>query len=295
MIVEGFAIARNVLRADYPIQESLESIAPLCSRISVAVGQSDDGTLEFLQNLKHLSLNLHQTQWDETLRTGGRVLAEETNKAKSLVSPEADWLIYIQADECLHQDDYSLLQAAMRHYQDREEIDALLLNYRHFYGSYAFEGDSRRWYRKEIRIIKNRPAIFSWKDAQGFRKLPAQKLRVAEVNATVFHYGWVKNPVQQQIKQNQFHRLWHSDTEVAKRVGSQAQFDYSEIDSLQLFSGTHPAVMEKRMARMDWEFTAPLGRKNMNLKDRVLHGFEKMTGIRVGEYRNYIRVDRFQP
>ncbi|MFZ9970459.1 MAG: glycosyltransferase family 2 protein, partial [Bacteroidia bacterium] len=258
-------------------------------------GQSDDGTLEFLQNLKHLSLNLHQTQWDETLRTGGRVLAEETNKAKSLVSPEADWLIYIQADECLHQDDYSLLQAAMRHYQDREEIDALLLNYRHFYGSYAFEGDSRRWYRKEIRIIKNRPDIFSWKDAHGFRKLPAQKLRVAEVNATVFHYGWVKNPVQQQIKQNQFHRLWHSDTEVAKRVGSQAQFDYSEIDSLQLFSGTHPAVMEKRMARMDWEFTAPLGRKNMNLKDRVLHGFEKMTGIRVGEYRNYIRVDRFQP
>ena len=36
MKVSGFAIARNVIKADYPIGESLKSIAPLCDEIVVA-------------------------------------------------------------------------------------------------------------------------------------------------------------------------------------------------------------------------------------------------------------------
>jgi len=34
MKVSGFAIARNVIKADYPIGESLKSIAPLCDELS---------------------------------------------------------------------------------------------------------------------------------------------------------------------------------------------------------------------------------------------------------------------
>lgn len=293
MIVEGFAIARNVIKADYPIQEALESIAPLCSRISIAVGNSEDSTRPFLEGLTHLPLDLVDTEWDDSLREGGKVLAVETDKAKALVSSDADWLIYIQADECLHEEDYPIIRAAMAHYQNDESVDALLLHYKHFYGSYSFIGDSRRWYRKEIRIIKNKPEIFSWKDAQGFRKRPSEKLRVAEIPASVYHYGWVKHPEFQQIKQRQFHRLWHSDETVEKRVGESREFDYSQVDSLKPYTGTHPACMKKRLQSLDWDFQPDLSRKNMGLKARFLHAVETFSGWRIGEYKNYIKVANF--
>lgn len=293
MKVEGFAIARNVIKADYPIKEALESIAPLCSLISIAVGHSEDSTRSYLEGLTHLPLHLVDTHWDDSLREGGRVLAVETDKAKALVSSDADWLIYIQADECLHEEDYPIIRAAMAQYHNDERVDALLLHYKHFYGSYAYIGDSRRWYRKEIRIIKNKPEIFSWRDAQGFRQGSAEKLRVAEIPAYVYHYGWVKHPEQQQVKQRQFHRLWHSDDAVNKRVGSSAQFDYNQIDSIKPYAGTHPACMKERILAMNWEFQPDLSKKNMGAKARLLYAIESWFGWRIGEYKNYIKVARF--
>jgi len=32
------------------------------------------------------------------------------------------------------------------------------------------------------------------------------------------------------------------------------EFDYGTIDSLKHFQGTHPAVMQERIQRMDWTF-----------------------------------------
>ena len=293
MKVEGFAIARNVIKDDYPIKEALESIAPLCSRISIAVGHSEDSTRSYLEGLEHLPLHLVDTQWDDTLREGGRVLAVETDKAKKMVSSDADWLIYIQADECLHEEDYPIIQSAMAHYKNDERVDALLLNYKHFYGSFGYVGDSRRWYRKEIRIIKNKEDIFSWRDAQGFRKRPTEKLRVVELPANVYHYGWVKHPEQQQIKQRQFHRLWHSDDVVNKRIGQSALFDYSQIDSIKPYTGTHPACMNQRLLGMNWEFQPEIGKKRMGARARFLYAIESWLGWRIGEYKNYIKVASF--
>jgi hypothetical protein len=56
---------------------------------------------------------------------------------------------------------------------------------------------------------------------------------------------------------------------------------------LQQFKGTHPLVMQERIARMNWQFDFDISRKNMGFKSRLLHGLEKLTGWRVGEYRNY--------
>ena len=55
-------------------------------------------------------------------------------------------------------------------YQSSEEVDGLLFNYKHFYGSYDYVGTSISWYLDEIRIIRPRKDIFSYRDAQGFRK-----------------------------------------------------------------------------------------------------------------------------
>ena len=287
MKVSGFAIARNVVKADYPIGEALKSIAPLCDEIVVAVGNSDDQTRDYILGLGLKQLKIIDTVWDDELREGGRVLADETNKALSATDPKSDWCFYIQADECIHEDDIERISTSMSEYVNNESVDALLFDYRHFYGSYDYIGDSRKWYRKEIRIIRQGRGIKSWKDAQGFRSKNNEKLRVASTGARIFHYGWVKHPKHQQIKQKQFHRLWHDDSKLEKMVTNKEEFDYSTIDSLQKFQETHPQLMKERINAQNWKFDFDPSRKNFTLKTWFLYYFEKITGIRIGEYKNY--------
>lgn len=287
MKVSGFAIARNVVKADYPIGEALKSIAPLCDEIVVAVGNSDDQTRDYILGLGLKQLKTIDTVWDDDLREGGRVLADETNKALAATDPQSDWCFYIQADECIHEDDIEGMRTTMQEYVNNDSVDALLFDYRHFYGSYDYIGDSRKWYRKEIRIIRQGRGIKSWKDAQGFRSKNNEKLRVVSTGARIFHYGWVKHPKHQQIKQKQFHRLWHDDSKLEKMVTNKEEFDYSTIDSLQKFQETHPKLMNERINAQNWQFDFDPSRKNFTLKTWFLYYFEKVTGIRIGEYKNY--------
>lgn len=287
MKVSGFAIARNVIQADYPIGEALKSIEPLCDEIVVAVGFSEDSTREYILGLGLKNLKIIDTVWDDNLREGGRVLADETNKALEATDPESDWCFYIQADECIHEEDIPKIRESMKQSLDDQKIQGLLFDYRHFYGSYDYIGDSRKWYRKEIRIIRQGMGIKSWKDAQGFRSKDDEKLTVKECQARIFHYGWVKHPKSQQIKQKQFHRLWHDDQELNKIISEGDDFDYSSIDSLVHFTETHPQFMTERIQKQNWTFNFDPTRKNFNLKTGFLYFFEKLTGYRIGEYKNY--------
>ncbi len=290
MKVAGFTIARNLLQADYPLKEALLSVLPLCDDMVIAVGNSVDGTKAYIEAMNEPKIRLFDTVWDDTKRVGGAVLADETNKALDQVPADADWLVYIQADECLHEKYLPVVREAMLKYLHDDQVDALLFDYLHFYGNYSMVGDSRRWYRQEIRIIKNHRNIRSWRDAQGFRTASGKKLKVAKIDACIFHYGWVKHPKYQQQKQAQFHRLWHDDSYMEKNVLGVDEFDYGAIDSLSHFKGTHPKVMQARIESMDWNFDFDPTHKNFGFKSRLLHWIEEKTGWRVGEYKNFIRI-----
>lgn len=289
MYVSGFTIARNVVKADYPIKEAIYSILPLCDEIIVAVGKSEDDTLAYIQSFNEPKIKIIETVWDDNLREGGKVLAEETNKALAAINPKADWCFYIQADECLSDEGIDNVKMAMLKYKDDKMIEGLLFDYTHFYGNYSYVADSRSWYRKEIRIIKNIKGIYSYKDAQGFR-INNRKLKVKNVNASIFHYGWVKNPLLQLEKLKQARKLWHTDEFLAKEYAQMQTFDYSGVDSLKLFKGNHPKVMQQRIAAQNWEFKHDISLKKMGIKKRLLYFIEKHTGYRIGEHKNYTLV-----
>jgi len=289
MYVSGFTIARNVVKADYPIKEAIYSILPLCNEVVVAIGKSDDNTQAYIESFNEPKIKIINTIWDDTLREGGKVLAHETNKALAAINPNADWCFYIQADECLADEGIENLKKEMLKYKDDKNIEGLLFDYTHFYGNYSYVADSRSWYRKEIRVIKNLKQISSYKDAQGFR-INGRKLKVKKANASIFHYGWVKNPVQQLEKLKQARKLWHTDEFLEKEYAQMQTFDYSSVDSLKLFNGRHPAVMHSRIALQNWEFKHDISLKKMGLKKRFLYFIEKLTGYRIGEHKNYTLV-----
>jgi hypothetical protein len=286
MKVSGFTIVRNALKFDYPVVEAITSVLPVCDEFIVSVGNCDDGTLELIQSIQSPKIKIIRSVWDDTLREGGQVLALETSKAFDAVAADSDWAFYIQGDEVIHEKYLPSIKAAMEKYASDQQVEGLLFDYTHFYGSYGYVGNSRKWYRKEIRIIRNNKEIRSYKDAQGFR-INNRKLNVKAIDAAVFHYGWVKPPKAQQAKQQSFHKMWHNDEWLKKNIGEREEFDYTRIDALTEFKGTHPAVMAERLKRYDWKFDFDPKKIKLPLKDLFLMALERNTGWRPGEYKNY--------
>jgi hypothetical protein len=290
MKVSGFTFIRNAIKYDYPICEAILSVLPICDEMIVAVGNSDDETISLIKGIPTDKIRIIETVWDDSLREGGRVLAVETDKAFAAISADSDWAFYIQGDEVMHEQYLPIVRDAMVHYKDDKRVEGLLFNYLHFYGSYDYVGESFRWYRKEIRIVRNDKSVFSYRDAQGFRKKPKEKLRVKAIDAYIYHYGYVRNPVAQQGKQRSFNKYWHDDNWIERHVPDVTEFDYGGIDALRLFKGSHPVVMQKRIASMNWKFTHDISTNRFRFKDRIKRFIEKITGWRPGEYRNYERL-----
>ncbi|MBL7849704.1 MAG: glycosyltransferase family 2 protein [Cyclobacteriaceae bacterium] len=288
MKVCGFTIVRNAVKLDYPVVESIRSILPLCDEVIVAVGKSEDNTLEVIRAIDPEKIRVIETVWDDTQREGGRVLALETNKAFAAVPADADWCFYIQADEVLHEQYLDTVRKAMERYLDDSRVEGLLFNYRHFYGSYDYVGASWKWYRREIRIIRNDRQIFSYRDAQGFRRRPNEKLRVKLMDAEIYHYGWVREPKAMRRKQVAFSQLYHDDQWLQENIPKEEDFDYREIDSLVRFEGSHPKVMEARIRRLNWRFDHDLSKNRISLREKLkrIASF-LLLGYRVGEYKNY--------
>lgn len=287
MKCSGFTFVRNAIKFDYPVIESINSILPLCDELIIAVGNSEDETLNLIKSIGSPKIKIIETIWDDSLRQGGKVLSVETNKALASVSEDSDWAFYIQADEVIHEKYLENIYNAMLHWKAHKSVEGLLFKYLHFYGSYDYVGESYRWYRREVRIIRNNNKINSYKDAQGFRYGGSRKLNVKLIDAFVYHYGWVKIPKAMQEKQKQFNLLWHAQDWVEKNIINADEFDYSNIDALCKFQGTHPEVMKDRIAKKNWSFEYDISINKYSNKEKFKRFLEKLTGKRIGEYRNY--------
>jgi hypothetical protein len=291
--VTGFTFIRNALIYDYPIREAIRSVLPLCDEFLVAVGNSDDSTLELIEGIGSSKIRIIETVWDDTLRANGEVLAVETNKALRAISKDSDWCFYIQGDEVLEEGQDALIRQAMEHHLNDENVDGFLFKYRHFYGSYDYVGASNSWYQHEIRIVRNMETVYSYKDAQGFRKWDNEKLRVIELPVHIHHYGWVKDPKAMQQKQLNFNKLWHDDTWVEANIPSVDHFEYEKhLTQVKRFEGKHPALMRERIAAMTWSFNTDISMERRSLKDKIKDAL-LFVGINPN-YVNYHRVGRYQ-
>ena len=287
MKISGFIIIKNAVKNDYPVTEAIRSILPIVDEMIVSIGDSEDDTLSLIQSIASDKIRIVHSVWDPALRKGGQVLAVETDKAFQHISPDADWAFYIQADEVVHEKYHPVILEAAKKYKDQKEVEGLLFRYTHFYGTYNYVGDSRRWYNREIRIIRNDKRIHSYKDAQGFRK-DGRKLLVKPVDAHIYHYGWVKSPKQMQEKQKNLGKFWRTDEEWQQLLSSPDVFDFNnEFDSLEKFTGTHPAVMHERIKKQNWQIELDINKKRFSFKERLLYFIEKTTGIRLFDYSNY--------
>lgn len=287
MKISGFTIIRNAVINDYPAVEAISSILPAVDEMVVAVGKSDDDTLGLIRGIDSPKIRIVETEWDLSQLPGGKVMAIETNKAFEQIASDSDWAFYIQCDEVVHEQYHAAIRKACEdHVQDRE-VMGLVFHYLHFYGTYDYIGDSRRWYNKEIRIIRNDKRIYSFKDAQGFRMDDKKRLPCKLIDAAVYHYGWVKDPVLMDRKLRNLSTNWMGKAMKERIDNIEGVFDYSEFDSLKKFTGTHPAVMQKRIKAKNWNLDIDINKKQFTFSKWIMYILEKITGKRFFSFRNY--------
>lgn len=284
MLLSGFTFIRNGIKYGYPFIQSIQSILPICDEMVVVVGDSDDGTRQAIEALDNPKIRIIDTVWDMTLREGGYLLAQQTNIALSHI--KGRWGFYIQGDEVVHEADLPLILESVKKYDADSRVEGLLFSYTHFYGAYNYIATSRKWYRNEIRIVRAGTGVQSYKDAQGFR-INNRKLNVKRSGGNIYHYGWVKPPRLQQLKQETFHKLWHTDQWMQQNIAQVEEFDYSTQDILVPFTGTHPAIMHETVSKQNWTFVYDSSKAKLSMRYQILAYIEKITGYRLFEYKNY--------
>ena len=289
MQVSGFSFVRNGIKLGYPVTEAIRSILPICDEFIIAVGKSEDDTLEQIKAIGDSKIRVIETEWDKNMFVHGQINSYQTNIA--LKECIGDWCFYIQADEVVHEKFLPLIEAEMKKFLHDNDVQGLLFNYLHFWGSYDYYQDSRRWYRREIRVIKNNLGIESWGDAQSFR-LSSRKVRVVKIESDIYHYGWVRPPKVMKEKQIAFQSLYHNDKWIDKTfANTPEEFDYGDPKYLAKFKQTHPEVMTERIKELNWEFSKGkyAGNPHEKLFSRIRSYFEdKVIHYRIGEYKNYI-------
>ena len=288
MKITGVTIIRHAVKNDYPVLEAIQSILPMVDEMIVSIDKGEDETEALIKTIASPKMKIVYSEWNMSLSKGGKVYAVETDKALARVSADADWIFYIQADEVVHEKYIPVILAAAEKYKTNDKVQGLLFKYLHFYASYDYVGDSRKWYNYEVRLIKNKKGITSYKDAQGFR-VGNKKLDVVLMNAEIYHYGWVKSPRQMKIKQKDTDRYYLGNVnETGELINSADIYDFDKnYDSLRKFTGTHPKVMQPRIDKKNWQIELDLKRKKFSMKQKILFWIEKKTGKRLFDFRNY--------
>jgi hypothetical protein len=69
-------------------------------------------------------------------------------------------------------------------------------------------------------------------------------------------------------------------------TGWNKEFDYSSIDSLSQFTGTHPKVMQDRIKRKNWSFEHDISFNRLSLRYKGKIFIKKYLGINT-YYENY--------
>jgi len=290
MRVSGFSMVRDAVRLGYPIAEAIRSILPICDEFVVAVGRSEDDTLEHVRSIGDPRIRILETEWDPAHFVHGAINAVQSNLA--LDQCTGDWAFYLQADEVVHEDDLPRIQDAMRRNLQDPRVEGLLFRYLHFWGGFDHVQWTRNWYRHEVRVVRNLPGVRSWKSAQGFRR-DGRKLWVADSGGRIFHYGWARPPAVMKNKNIALDRLHHSEDWVRRRHPEpDLPFDYGPLDHLRPFRGTHPAVMREWIAAKDWDAgdtrRPDTRHEHQKWQTRLLTWAEdSVLHSRIGEYRNY--------
>lgn len=178
----------NANRLEYPIQAVLESVAPITDEFVVNIGLPDiDGTYDLvastLAKYPHIHKKILREEWNWNNREGGSELAIQTNKA--LAECGADWILYLQADEGIHENYHASIRTLIGNVYP--SVTAFSLQRLYFWGNpNVIRADWTHWLTRLFRR-GTRMAAGDAMDAIGDKP-------VISTNIPLYHYSRFGSP-----------------------------------------------------------------------------------------------------
>ena len=285
MKVSAFTFLRNAQMLGYPFIQSIRSVLPIVDEFIIALGPCKDETENMIKEIDSPKIKVIHTQWNENMRTDVKLkgFAYGQQKSIALFNCTGDWAFYLEADEVIHENDLPAIQMAMEKHLNNKKVEALIFDYIHFYGNKNTYLNSPGWYRTAPRILRNN--IPAWAP-KGLFFLVMQNHKkgrypyAAHTGVKIFHYGWIRNENQMNMKIEQVEKYWDKTKQIKK-------IDYSAIDSaaLQEFNKQHPAVMQDWLPEASGIFKSdPLHKlTKREKKHRIALKIEHVLGVELSK------------
>lgn len=257
MKISFFTFLRNGVKLGYPFIESIRSALPLADEFIIALGPSDqdenDATRTAIEGLRESKIKLLPVLWNENMVTAGFVYGQQKMLAQSQCN--GDWAFYLEADEVLHENDLESIRYSMQRHLYDKNVEALVFDYVHFFGSPLYQAISPGWYRRAPRVIRNSVRAVACDGLFWNVVIDNQKMRwprAALANAKIYHYGHVRPLDSMNRKQEAVERYWSK----LPRLLSRYQIDPK---ALAPFTGEHPEVMRSWLnSKADYDFSPDL-------------------------------------
>ena len=276
MKVSAFTFIKNGQILGYPFLQSIESILPIVDEFVINVGHSEDETLKMIHSINNKKIRIIESRWNDEMTDRGYVYGQQ--KMIAQFNCTGDWAFYIEGDEVYHEKDLNQIRDSMELHLSDTNVEALVVNFKHFYGNSNSILNSPGWYRSEARIIKNSirsyaPDGLFWLILGSNKKGRYPKAK--KIDASCYHYGWVRSENQMNLKSIKVQKYWG---------GKPVKIDYSQIDQsiINEFYGSHPKIMkdwipkEKGLFKADPNYSLTLKQKKhrLMLKLEVFFGFD---------------------
>ncbi len=139
-----YLVTKDVLSQEYPFLEAIYSTLPICEKMVILDGYSEDGTFEILKTIssKNKKIYLYQAEWI------GKTMGKKILYASKLARKKCDcqYVFQFQANEVIHEDTYKLLGSLPEIFPQYKTFS---LPYMQFLREIPFTGEYR------VRLHKN--------------------------------------------------------------------------------------------------------------------------------------------
>ena len=246
--ISAFTFIKNGQILGYPFLQSIQSILPIVDEFVINVGESEDETLKIIQSIDDIKIRIIESKWNDSMADRGYVYGQQ--KMIAQFNCTGDWAFYIEGDEVYHERDIEQIKKSMEMHLNDSNVEALVVNFKHFYGNANTVLNSPGWYRSEARIIKNSirsyaPDGLFWLILDSNKK--GRYPRAKRIGVTCNHYGWVRSENQMNLKSSKVQKYWGANPVI---------IDYSQMDKLIIeeFHGTHPGIIQDWLPKQDGLF-----------------------------------------
>lgn len=149
--VSGCTLVRNAVKLRYPLEASILTYYPLCDEVVISYDPTtNDGTDAFIKDLcrRYSKIRAIPSPWNMKNHEGGTEITIQSNVAAEACT--SDWVLYVQADEAIHEGDHDLIRSAVN---DRS-VNGLLFARRSFLGT--LDREIPEYYaRNLLRLYRN--------------------------------------------------------------------------------------------------------------------------------------------